>query len=140
MPVDDESLRGPEVELVRALVHPAWLARRDDGSERPSSGAFVESTNQASCFILAETDLKQIAARFPGKKLAVVTAAAVRDAGFIIARDDEGGDGIPGHVILIQQSARPESKGHVRLARQLANTARIIDVALPAPTKDEPPR
>jgi hypothetical protein len=138
MPVDDESLRGQEVELVRVLVDRAWLTSRDDGTERPSSAAFTESTNEASCFILAETDLNQIAARFPGKKLAVITAAAARDAGFIIARDEEGGDGIPGHVVLIQRSARPESKQHIRLARQLANTGRVIEVEPPAARAEEP--
>ncbi len=58
-----------------------------------------------------------------------MTAAAARDAGFIIARDDEGGDGIPGHVLLIQQKVRLRSKQHVRLARQLGDSARIV--ALP---------
>ncbi len=128
MPDDDGTLQGEEVELVRVLVDRAWIASRDDGTLRPSSAAFVESeTNEASCFVMAETNLEMLAARFPGKKMAVVTAAAVRAAGFIIARDAEGGDGIPGHVVLIQRSARPESKHHVRLARQLANTARVID-------------
>jgi len=126
MPDDDVSLQGEAVELVRVLVDRNWIALRDDGTERPSSGAFVESTNEASCFILAETNLQLIAARFPGKKMAIVTAAAARAAGFIIARDEEGGDGIPGHIVLIQRQARPESKQHVRLARQLANMARVI--------------
>jgi hypothetical protein len=105
------------------------MAREEDGSERPSSAAFMDSLNEASCFLLAETNLALIAGRFPDKRFAVVTAGAARAAGFIIARDDEGGDGIPGHVLLIQQRERPHSKQHVRVARQLANSARIISPA-----------
>jgi len=125
MPDDDELLQG-DLELVRVLVDRAWVTQREDGSERPSSVAFLDSNNETSCFILAETDMALVAARFPGKKIAVITAAAAREAGFIIARDEEGGDGIPGHVLLAQRTARPESKHHTRLARQLANTARIL--------------
>ena len=126
---DDGALQG-DIELVRVLVSRDWCTTREDGSERPSSAAFLESTNQASCFILGETNLELIAARFPDKKIAIVTATAAREAGFVIARDEEGGDGIPGHVVLIQREARPESKHHVRLARQLANTARVVGPSL----------
>jgi len=131
MPFEDDAELDGDIELARVLVHRDWCTLRDDGSERPSSAAFLESTNKCSCFVLAETDLAAIAPKFPNKKLAVVTARAARDAGFIIARDEEGGDGIRGHVLLIQRVARPESKEHTRLARRLANTARIIDPTRP---------
>lgn len=127
MPFDDDASLVGDIELIRVLVDKNWYGQREDGSERASSAAFTESNNENSCFLLAETDLALIAARFPDKKFAVVTAAAARDAGFIIARDDEGGGGIPGHVLLIQHRERPRSKQHVRLARQLANSARIIN-------------
>jgi hypothetical protein len=126
MPFDDDVALVGDIELVRVLVDKNWYGQREDGSERASSAAFTESNNENSCFIIAETDLALIAARFPGKKFAIVTAGAARDAGFIIARDDEGGDGIPGHVLLIQRRERPCSKRHVRLARQLAGSARIV--------------
>jgi hypothetical protein len=58
-------------------------------------------------------------------KLKPVTVASARDAGFIVARDPEGGAGIPGHVVLVQRRAVLESKQHVRLARQLANSGGI---------------
>lgn len=80
---------------------------------------------EASGFILGETDLRLIATRFPGKKIGVVTVAAARTAGFIVARDPEGGAGVPGHIVLVQQRAPLESKQHVRLARQLANSGRV---------------
>jgi hypothetical protein len=126
MPFDDDASLVGDIELVRVLVDKNWYGKREDGSERASSAAFTESNNENSCFLLAETDLALIAAKFPDKKFAVVTAAAARDAGFIIARDEEGGDGVPGHVLLIQHQERPRSKQHARLARQLANSARII--------------
>jgi hypothetical protein len=126
MPFDDDASLVGEIELIRVLVDKNWYGKREDGSDRASSAAFTESNNENSCFLLAETDIAIIATRFPDKKFAVVTARAAREAGFIIARDDEGGDGIPGHVLLIQQRERPCSKQHVRHARQLASSARII--------------
>jgi hypothetical protein len=122
---DDDAIQG-DTEIVRVLVNSGWCAKRPDGTERPSSGAFVESTNECSAFVLAETDLTLLARRFPGKKIGVVTVANARTAGFIVARDPEGGDGIPGHVVLVQKQALVESKQHVRLARQLANTGRVL--------------
>jgi hypothetical protein len=128
MPFDDDASLVGGIELVRVLVDRNWFGKRDDGSERASSAAFTESNNENSCFLLAETNLALVAAKFPDKKIAIVTAAAARDAGFIIARDDEGGDGIPGHVLLIQRRERTRSKQHVRLARQLGDSARIVAI------------
>jgi hypothetical protein len=129
MPFEDDGSLVGDIEPLRVLVDRNWYGTREDGSERASSAAFTESNNENSCFLLAETNLALVAAKFPDKKVAIVTAAAARDAGFIIARDDEGGDGIPGHVLLIQQKVRLRSKQHVRLARQLGDSARIV--ALP---------
>ncbi len=126
MPFEDDAALAGDIELVRVLVDKNWYGVREDGSERASSAAFTDSINENSCFILAETDLAAIAAKFPGKKFAIVTAMAARGAGFIVARDEEGGDGIPGHVLLIQQRERLGSKRHIRLARQLGDSARII--------------
>jgi hypothetical protein len=128
---DDVALRG-DIEVVRVLVDRSWCTPKGDGTERPSSVAFLDSLNEASCFILEETDLKLIGARFPGKKLGVVTVAAARAAGFIIARDPAGGEGVPGHIVLVQRTARLESKQHTRLARQLASTGRVVKLPEPA--------
>jgi len=136
MPYEDDVALHGEVEILRVLVNSSWCAQKDDGAERPSSAAFVDSSNEASCFILAETDLDLIATRFPGKKIGIVTVAAARDAGFIVARDPGGGAGVPGHVVLVQRRAAPESKGHVRLARQLASSGRVAP--LPEPRRDVP--
>ncbi len=126
MPFEDDASLVGGIELVRVLADRNWFGKRDDGSERASSAAFADSNNETSCFLVAETDLTLIAARFPDKKFAIVTAAAAREAGYIITRDDEGGDGIPGHVLLIQRKARIRSKQHIALARELANSARIV--------------
>ena len=128
MPFEDDGSLVGDIELLRVLVDRNWYGTREDGSERASSAAFTESNNENSCFLLAETNLALVAAKFPDKKMAIVTAAAARDAGFIIARDEEGGDGIPGHVLLIQRRERLGSKQHVRLARQLGNSARIVAI------------
>lgn len=126
MPFEDDGTIQGDTEIVRVLVNSGWCAKRPDGTDRPSSGAFVESNNECSAFILAEVDLALLTQRFPDKKLGVVTVANARAAGFIVARDPEGGDGIPGHVVLVQNQAPVESKHHVRLARQLANTGRVL--------------
>ena len=57
---DDVALHG-DIELARVLIDKSWCHKRDDGTERPSSMAFVDSLNEASCFILSETDLNLIA-------------------------------------------------------------------------------
>ena len=126
MPFEDDVSLDGDIELVRVLAAKNWYVKREDGSERASSAAFTDSNNETSCFLVAETDLALIAARFPEKKFAIVTAAATRAAGYIVARDDEGGDGIPGHVLLIQRRERIRSKQHIALARELANSARIV--------------
>jgi hypothetical protein len=122
---DDRSLVGG-TKLLRVLIDKNWCALNQDGSERASSAAFLESTNEASCFVIDETDLSLIKERFPGKKWAVLAAEDARKTGFIVARDEEGGEGIPGHVVLVQVSVRPQSKQHVRLARQLAYASQIV--------------
>jgi hypothetical protein len=128
MPFEDDVALQGDIELARVLIDRNWCTRKDDGTERPSSMAFLDSLNEASCFILAETDISLIAARFPGKKLGVVTVAAARESGFVVARDPEGGDGIPGHVLLIQRRVQKESKQHTKLARQLALSGRVIQL------------
>jgi hypothetical protein len=65
MPFDDDASLVGDIELVRVLVDRNWYGKREDGSERPSSAAFMDSLNEASCFLLAETNLALIAARFP---------------------------------------------------------------------------
>jgi hypothetical protein len=125
---DDVALQG-DIEIARVLVDRNWCTERHDGTERPSSVAFLDSLNEASCFILAETNLNLIAAQFPGKKLGVVTVAAARDAGFIVARDPAGGNGIPGHVVLVQTAVRPQGAQHTKRARQLANSGRVLQLS-----------
>ena len=125
MPFEDDGSLVGDIELLRVLVDKNWYGIREDRSERASSAAFIDSNNENSCFLLAETNLALIAAKFPDRKMAILTAAAARDAGYIIARDNDGGDGIPGHVLLIQKKARLRSKQHVRLAHQLGDSARI---------------
>ena len=131
MPFEDDATLEGDLELLRVLVDRNWITTREDGSECPSSAAFVDSLNESSCFLLNETDLHVLAVRFPGKKVGIVTARAVRQAGFIIARDDAGGDGIAGHVVLIQKSVRPQSNQHIKKARELARTARMMKLQDP---------
>jgi len=53
-------------------------------------------------------------------QVAVITVAAAMRSGHVVARDDDGGEGIPGHVVLVQVDAEQESKDHIRKTKQLA--------------------
>ncbi len=132
MPFEDDVALQGDIELARVLIDKNWWTKKDDGTERPSSIAFLDSLNEASCFILSETDLELLAGRFPGKKIGIVTVAAARDAGFVVARDPDGGGGIPGHVVLVQRRVSAQTKQHKRLAGQLAITGRVRDLLDPA--------
>src|SRR2546428_13629326 len=129
---DDVALQG-DIELGRVLVDRNWYTLRDDGSERPTSAAFIDSSNETSCFIIAETDLNLIAGRFPGRKLGIVTVAAAREAGVTVRPDPEGGGGVPGHVFFFQDRGLPTSKKHTPAGRELAHTGRAVSTPRRAP-------
>lgn len=99
MPFVDDPNIGDDVLLVRVLRHHSW-AHPPDAPTRPSSVAFLDSNGENSCFIAAEADFFALAERFPGVRYGAITAGNARTAGFCVWRDEEGADGLPGHVIV----------------------------------------
>jgi len=120
----DETL-ADEVRLIRVLVRDDWIARKG-GVERVASFVFLDGrTHEVSCYLDSLEARASLRVMFPGTQVAVTTVKAAKDSGHIVARDDDGGEGIPGHVVLVQVRAKEESKEHVRLTRQLASASSI---------------
>ncbi len=109
-----------DVRLIRVLVRPDWITSKG-GPERASSVVFLDGqTHEVSCFVDSAEARNALRGLYPDAKVAVITVGAARRSGHLVARDDEGGEGIPGHVVLVQVEARQESKEHRRRTKQLA--------------------
>lgn len=121
----DDTL-GEDVRLLRVLVKPDLITQKD-GVERASSFVFLDGhTHEVSCYIDSPEARAALRELFPGSRTAVITVRAARDSGHIVARDDEGGEGIPGHVVLVQVEVVNESKAHIKRTKQLALTS-VVD-------------
>src|SRR6266851_1053418 len=96
--IDDRSI-ADDVVLVRVLRYASW-AYPEEQPIRPSSVAFFDSNGENSCFIAAESDFTRLAERFPDQKYGAITVGSARAAGFLVWRDDEGAQDLPGHVIV----------------------------------------
>jgi hypothetical protein len=96
--VDDQNIAN-DVLLLRVLRYPDWSYPKEQPT-RPSSLAFFDSNGENSCFIAAETDFQRLEARFPNLLFGSITAGLARECGYYVARDDDGADGMPGHVIV----------------------------------------
>jgi hypothetical protein len=99
MPLIDDRSIADDVVLVRVLRYASWAHPKEQPT-RPSSIAFLDSNGENSCFIAAEADFARLAERFPEQRYGAVTAGAARAAGFSVSRDENGADGLPGHVIV----------------------------------------
>ncbi len=96
--IDDRSI-ADDVVLVRILRYASWAYPKEQPT-RPSSIAFFDSNGEKSCFVAAEADFARLAERFPDQRYGAITAGAARTAGFSVRRDEEGAEGLPGHVIV----------------------------------------
>lgn len=116
---------GDDVRLVRVLVRPDWVTNKG-GRERAASFVFLDGlTHEVSCFIDSPEARDALRIRYPNLQVAVITVGAATRSGHIVARDDEGGAGIPGHVVLVQVEAEQESKDHIRRTKQLAGDSTV---------------
>jgi hypothetical protein len=121
--IDDRSI-GDDIELVRVLRYPSWAYPKDQPT-RPSSVAFFDSNGENSCFVVAEADFAELAKRFPGRRYGGVTAGNARTAGFVVWRDDEGAEGLPGHVIVGYSAWETNLPQYRKAAERLSKTGRI---------------
>jgi hypothetical protein len=124
MPFIDDRGIADDVVLVRVLRYAFWAYPKDQPT-RPSSIAFFDSNGENSCFIASEADFARLAERFPEQRYGAVTAAAARAAGFIVWRDEEGADGLPGHVIVGYQLTEANLARYRKAAEQLSKTGTI---------------
>jgi len=114
-----------DVRLLRVLVRDDWIVTKG-GPERAASFVFLDGrTHEVSCYIDSPEARNSLRERFPERKVAIVTVRGATDSGHIVARDEEGGEGIPGHVVLVQVEAKRESKDHIKKTKQLAGTSTI---------------
>jgi hypothetical protein len=121
MPFIDDQGIADDVVLVRVLRYASWAHPKEQPT-RPSSVAFFDSNGENSCFVAAEADFARLAERFPEQRYGAVTAGAARAAGFIVQRDAEGGDGLPGHVIVGFEVTETNLARYRKAAERLSKT------------------
>lgn len=122
-PFVDDLVRYPnEVRLLRILRDGNFWHPRD-APVRASSGAFQDTTRENSCFVLdllTAEHFETIRQRYPGHKLAVVTAGQARESGYSVC--DDPSDLLPGHVVVCP----PENvriNEYIRMAKRLARSS-----------------
>jgi hypothetical protein len=130
MPLIDDRSISDDVVLVRVLRYASWAHPKEQPT-RPSSIAFFDSNGENSCFIAAGADFARMAERFPDQRYGAVTAGAARAAGFSVWRDDEGGEGLPGHVIVGFELTGTNLARYRKAAEQLSKTGTIFEPARP---------
>jgi len=108
--------------LCRAISN-SQVCRGDEGTERPESWAFLSDDNEVSAWIVAETNLEALKARFPNSRIAEFTVGEARKYGNIVARDPAEGD--PSHVVICPSPGKPTKKIR-KDARRLASKARLL--------------
>src|SRR6478735_8366199 len=97
---DDQQAVPNDTVLLRILIDHMWWSPQEN-PVRPSSLAFLDNIRREnSCFIVAEANFKELRKRFSYARFATITAGHAREFNYLVCRDDEGGDGMPGHVVV----------------------------------------
>jgi hypothetical protein len=130
MPLIDDRSIADDVVLVRVLRYTSWAHPKEQPT-RPSSVAFFDSNGENSCFIATEADFSRLAEKFPAQKYGAVTAGAARIAGYSVWRDEEGAEGLPGHVIVGFELTETNLARYRKAAERLAKTGTIYQVVQP---------
>jgi hypothetical protein len=130
MPFIDDRGIADNVVLVRVLRYASWAHPREQPT-RPSSVAFFDSNGENSCFIAAEADFIRLAERFADTRYGAVTAGAARAAGYSVWRDDDGADGLPGHVIVGFEVTENNLGRYRKAAERLSKAGTIYNPAQP---------
>lgn len=121
-PFVDDPVRYPnEVRLVRILKnHTFWHPR--EVPTRGSSGAFLDTTKQNSCFVLDQLTAEHfelIARTYPDSKLGVVTAGHARENGYSVCEDNPS-DFLPAEHVVLCPPQEVRNKDYIRMAKRLA--------------------
>jgi len=126
-PFVDDPVRYPnEVRLVRILKNNTfWYPK--DAPTRASSGAFLDTTKQNSCFVLDQLiaeHFELIAQTYPDSKLGVVTAGNAREHGYLVCEDDPS-DFLPAEHVVLCPPQDVAKKDYIRMAKRLAPLSAI---------------
>ena len=124
--VDDPVRYQSEVRLVRILKNDTFWYPKDVPT-RASSGAFLDTTKQNSCFVadqLTAEHFELIAETYADSKLGVVTAGHAREQGYSVCQDDPSDFLSAEHVVLCPPQDVTK-KDYIRIAKRLASLSTI---------------
>src|ERR1700691_2997874 len=126
-PFVDDRVRYPkEVRLVRILKNDTFWHPKDVPN-RASSGAFLDTTKQNSCFVVDELTTEHfelIAQTYPNSKLGVVTAGHAREHGYSVCEDNPS-DFLPADHAVLCPPQEVAKKDYIRMAKRLAQVSII---------------
>jgi hypothetical protein len=126
-PFVDDPVRYPnEVRLVRILKNDTFWYPKDAPS-RASSGAFLDTTRENSCFVLDRLTAEHfevIAQTYPGSRLGVVTAGHARQNGYSVCEDNPS-DFLPADHVVLCPPQDVAKKDYIRMAKRLAPLSSI---------------
>jgi hypothetical protein len=126
-PFVDDPVRYPnEVRLVRILKNDTFWYPKDVPT-RASSGAYLDTTKQNSCFVADQLTVEHfelIAQTYPDSKLGVVTAGHAREHGYSVCEDDPSDFLSAEHVVLCPPQ-EVTKKDYIRMAKRLAPLSTI---------------
>src|ERR1700730_8240921 len=80
---DDPSIAN-DVTVLR-LLHEKWTTMKG-GRERPTTDSLTDSSLENSCFVEGEISFDELAALFPGKKIARIPVRLLRSEGYSLER------------------------------------------------------
>src|ERR1700692_517768 len=126
-PFVDDPVRYPnEGRLLRIFKNNTfWYPK--DAPTRASSGAFLDTTKQNSCFVLDQLiaeHFELIAQTYPDSKLGVVTAGNAREHGYLVCEDDPS-DFLPAEHVVLCPPQDVAKKDYIRMAKRLAPLSAI---------------
>jgi hypothetical protein len=126
-PFVDDLVRYPnEVRLVRILKNETfWYPTV--APTRASSGAFLDTTKQNSCFVVDQLTVEhfeKIVQTYPDSRLGVITAGHAREHGYSVCEDDPSDFLSAEHVVLCPPQDVTK-KDYIRMAKRLAQLSVI---------------
>lgn len=122
--VDDVSLGDRELLWRRILDRPMeWFTEEEDGTLRPSSAAFKDSTNEVSVNVASQTSLDAVMDGYGDQGLVSIPAGLPRSLNHIVAATVERDDpDDPSHRVICP----PENLGkkqRMKAAKEMAKQA-----------------
>jgi len=119
-----------DCRLIRVLVKASWLQLdKNSGNLRPTSDSIQDGNSEASFFIEGEVHIEEIQGLFPGRRLVIIPAAILREAGFWIERrPDEAPDNLScgeAHVVVGPPREIPRNV-YIRACRLVVKNPAVV--------------